>query len=160
MTTAPTDCTNGGATYLFWVKLLDPTNGGILSSLSWNPPREGINIKQNSNNLAVGVYRKGATDNRFIETISGVVYNTWIQITVVWHNDPKLQAYFNDDFAGEVSGPYTSASTVQDNEGKLVLGRRYTNMENTYCSMIIDNINLYNRPLTADEISLVYNTYA
>ena len=159
LTTEPTDCVNGGATYLFWVKLLDSTSGGILTTLSWSPPREGIRITQNGNNLGLAVFRKGASDNRFQGSGGGLVYNTWLQITVVWYNDPKLEAYYNDGFAFDTTGAYGSSSTATDTEGKFVLGREYTSRDQTYCSMIIDNINLYNRPLSADEIVLVYNSY-
>ncbi len=159
LTTEPTDCVNGGATYLFWVKLLDPTGGAILTTLSWGPPREGLRISHNGNNLYLSVFRKGASSNRFESPGSGLVYNTWLQITIVWYNDPKLEAYYNDGFAFEKTGAYGSSSSTTDNEGKLVLGKEFTNRNQGYCSMIIDNINLYNRPLSADEIVLVYNSY-
>ncbi len=159
LTTSPTDCINGGATYLFWVKLLDPTEGGILTTMSW-PAREGFRISQNGNWLCPSVFRKGASNNRFEGSGDGLVYNTWLQITVVWHNDPKLEAYYDDGFAFDKTGAYGNSSSATDNGGKLVLGREFINKDQRYCSMIIDNINLYNRPLSAEEIALGYHTYA
>ncbi len=161
LTTSTTDCINGGATYLFWVKLLDPTTeGGIMTTLTFSPEREGLKIRTKSGNkLYVAKFKKGDLYTKFHHSVNDLVFNTWLQITVVWRNDPKLEIYFNNNLASDKAGSYFSNHHITDTEGKMVLGRWYTGSGGGYCSMIIDYINLYNRPLSTEEIGLVYETY-
>ena len=66
LTAVPSDCTNGGATYMFWVKQLDSVKGPILTTMDWGPPREGIRISVgNDGKLKLAIFREGSTENRF-----------------------------------------------------------------------------------------------
>ena len=98
LTTAPSDCTNGGATYMFWIKLLNEAGGAILTTLDWASPREGIRISAgNDGKLRAAIFREGATLNRFSGWVPGINdhVNSWLHVAIVWYTDPKYEMFFN-----------------------------------------------------------------
>ncbi len=75
MIDTPVGTLTGGASFVFWIKLLDNTAKWIFTSTAWNSPREGMQIRYfPSDKIGVLIFRQGtsSTDNfltPFIETL-------------------------------------------------------------------------------------------
>ena len=161
LNTAPSDCTNGGATYMFWIKLLNEEGGAILTTLDWDPPREGIRVSAGNNlKINVAIFREGATHNRFSSSISGSGSHigSWLHVTIIWHTDPKYEVFFNG-VAQSVSqsSDYFSSSIIQALQMRMKLGVEYITRVTALKvkSMVIDNLIFYNKPLTQSDIDQI-----
>ena len=158
LSTAPSDCTNGGATYMFWIKQLSEEKGAILTTLDWSSPREGIRVSAGNNGkLDVAIFREGATHNRFTGSISGFGSHigSWLHVTIVWCTDPKYEVFFNGVAKSVTqSSDYSSSSTTYAPRMRMRLGVQYITKVNDVKikSMVIDNMTFYNKPLTQSDI--------
>ena len=107
-TGSATHCTNGGLTYSFWIKIVDTTVGYIFTSTAWSPPREGIQVKINSNiEIRFNVFRKGSANqnNRVWGKIDGPInVGYWFYMSLVWSPSPSLVVYYD---AETLSNAYT-----------------------------------------------------
>ena len=161
LTTAPSDCTSGGATYMFWIKLLDGQRGPILSTQDWSNPRKGIRIMgENDGKLKVTIFRQGTTSNRFKGEV--LVFNnyidSWLHVAVVWQNDPRFEIYFNviEQIVTQGTQYTTSGSShvTLESRMRMKLGAQYVTFSNTIKTknMILDNLMLFDKPLTQADI--------
>ena len=161
LSTAPSDCTNGGATYIFWIKLLNEEGGAILTTLDWSPPREGIRVSAGNNGkLNVAIFREGATHNRFTGSISGFGNHvgSWLHATIIWHTDPKYEVFLNGVAqSGSQSSDYSSSSIIHAPRMRMKLGVEYITRVTALKvkSMVIDNLIFYNKPLTQSDIDQI-----
>ncbi len=92
---APPQCTSG-ATYMFWVKLLDTKSDAILTTMDWSSPTEGIKLSLNSHgSFYAHVFREGLNLNNFRSDANDFHsnLNTRQHITVVWKIDPKFEVF-------------------------------------------------------------------
>ena len=62
---------------------------------------------------------------------------------------------------GAVQGSGTSkyTQTEQPADGRVVIGRYYTDNDERYASVLVDELTLWNRTLTLQEIQAVYNMH-
>ena len=62
---------------------------------------------------------------------------------------------------GALQGSDTSKHThsLQPGDGRVVIGRRYTDRDWDYASVEVDELTLWNRTLTLQEIQAVYNMH-
>ena len=62
---------------------------------------------------------------------------------------------------GALQGSDTSKATRsrQPGDGRVVIGRRRTNIDQKYESVMVDELTLWNRTLTLQEIQAVYNMH-
>ena len=168
LTAVPSDCTNGGATYMFWVKQLDSVKGPILTTMDWGPPREGIRISAgNDGKLKLAIFREGSTGNRFNcngPDLNDFV-NGWLHITVVWNTpNPRFDVYYNGIPKTFSQGTqYTNSSTTRAATVplKMFLGRQYVrlNTNNPTKNMILDELSVYARPITQGEVQQIIQGY-
>ena len=168
LTAVPSDCTNGGATYMFWVKQLDSVKGPILTTMDWGPPREGIRISAgNDGKLKLAIFREGSTENRFscsVPDLSDFV-NDWLHITIVWNTpNPRFDVYYNGILKTFSQGTqYTSSSTTRAATVplRMFLGRQYVklNTNNPAKNMILDELVVYDRPFSQSEVKQIFQGY-
>ena len=158
LTTAPSDSTNGGATYMFWFKQLGTTTGGILTTLDWSPAREGIRFSLvQQKKLQIAIFREGATLNRFEKTVSGLdaYYGTWVHITVVWMTEPRYVVYYNGVMKADLPGDYGSSSSVSPARLRMKIGSQYIQHGGSSASMVMDSLMVHDRPLSQSEIDQI-----
>ena len=165
LTTEPDDCTNGGATYTFWIKLLDSVNGVILTTLDWGPPREGIRIQAHNGKLKLLIFREGSWGNRFsckIPDINDFV-NDWLHITVVWNTpNPRFEVYYNGipkTFSQGTHYGGSHATQAATAPLKMFLGRDYVRVNTPPKNMIFDELVVYDRPLTQGDVQQILQGY-
>ena len=143
LTTAPSDCTNGGATYMFWIKQFDSHVGSILTTLDWSVPREGIRMTVNNGKLSVDIFREGNSLNRNSAQVEnfGDHVESWLHVTIVWHTDPAFQFYYGGTLQLDTSPAYTTSShNTYEAPLRMILGRLYvTKVEGQTKNMILDN---------------------
>ena len=86
---------------------------------------------------------------------NGVPTN-WSHITLVYYGCcEKIIVYQNGTQIGvtfKVSGYYTPTS------GKLVIGRLLTDIDHYYGTVMVDDLKIWNSPLTEEAIQEVYNS--
>ncbi len=100
-----TDCAaTGGASFMFWIKLLDNTAKWIFTSTAWTPPKEGMQIRYSSNDkIRVKIFRQGTSSTNnyltpYIETIMTSYIGEWLHVAVVWLPAvPRVDAYYNGE---------------------------------------------------------------
>ncbi len=154
---APPQCTSG-ATYMFWIKLMDTISGAIFTTLDWSAPREGIRFHVDGNGkFQAAIFRAGPDLNRFQGQTNGFHnnINAWQHITVVWKTDPKYEIYL-DGVANTVSqgGVYTSSSGTWAARMRMFVGRQYVTYNNNVKTrkMVFDELILFDSPLEATEL--------
>lgn len=82
--------------------------------------------------------------------------DTWYHITVTYQKAGLMKIYINGCLDAEVQGP---VSWDKENSYELVLGRHSNNGATSYGGYLwgaIDNLLIYNRVLTEQEIQLIY----
>ena len=75
--------------------------------------------------------------------------NTWFRLTLVYDSESTTGEIYQDD------APYpmkSEAVSSQSNTGQMVLGRGFTNVDDDYAYVLIDNLKMWNRKLTREEI--------
>ena len=162
LTTAPSDCTNGGATYMFWIKLLNEEGSAILTTLDYNSPTEGMRIEaSNDGKYCAAVFRKGPEPNFLNACNAGIgnMIGSWMHVTTVWHTDPKFEVFLDGD-SKPMSQPDNYGSSlpmVSEAQMRMKLGLLFLTHGSGVKtrSMIIDNLMLFDRPLTQSDISLI-----
>ena len=141
-------------TYLFWIDFTDPASGGWDQIVAkgapgsdrspgiWVTP-EGLSIhyRYNPGNLGTwGITPTGNQDGNFFEM------NTWYHIAGV-KTGAELIAYVNGEEKAREAVPAEHAQ----GEGMLYVGKSQT-YAGPGAKFIIDELAIYNRPLTQDEI--------
>ena len=107
--------------------------------------------------------------NSYVQTQSGVIADTWTLLAVTYDADTKRAAvYINDQ--GEAAGKDGFTRTIGDigisDDFGMFLGRTQwylnndvnTQEDNPEYKGLMDDVRLYGRTLTADEITELYNT--
>ena len=63
------------------------------------------------------------------------------------------------DGAVQGSGTSKGSGSRPPGDGRVVIGRYYTNRDDRYASVAVDELTLWNRTLTLQEIQAVYNMH-
>lgn len=93
----------------------------------------------------------GSSSRRTKKTNSSIPINEWICITVVVNGPNDMQIYVNSvDQGGTYSG---TGGNLVNGQGNAMIGRSAHNLN--YWSGMIDEVRLYNRALTNDELAQV-----
>ncbi len=157
---APPQCTTG-ATYIFWMKLLDTFGGGVLTTMDWSSAREGIRISTADNGkLGVVVFKEGSDSKRFSLSSQQVLHdkiNMWQQVAVVWFVTPRVKIYLDglDETASQPS-TYSSSSNTLEARMRMVVGRPYVVHKATFHTppnMLFDELSVFGWPLASGELA-------
>ncbi|MBD3184980.1 hypothetical protein GF312_22040 [Candidatus Poribacteria bacterium] len=129
-------------TVVFWVKKGDPQPG------TWNYMVAGGSLKWAVIlNADQKVYIYSANPNwSHRMTTDDILPEEWTHIAMVYDVDSGVEVYFNGELAGSGAQP----AAVVDVDGSIMVGARHPGQE--FFAGIIDEVALYNRILTQDEI--------
>ena len=97
-------------------------------------------------------------DDRVLAVSVPPVENSWFHAVVSLGPTPELAIY--TDGALQMSTTASGAITsLQNTTGHLVIGRRKLDDDNQYCSVMVDEVMLWNTVLTSSEILALFKNY-
>ena len=141
---------------------------GIFStrSVASGTPKEGLEIKCHSDTLANKLYillrvSPKALDNTIMNLATAM--GAWVHCTVVWSVGSDLIMYENGHHLNTGSIDLNNGQWYNNTDpGMMVFGRHYTNGQhagaNDYSTGFVDGVKIYNRPLNATEVLMLYNS--
>jgi hypothetical protein len=93
--------------------------------------------------------------NGTIRSTAGILipHNEWVFWAGTWESGSHLRAYLNGDMESQV-GPYTG--TISSTDKALDIGREW-NSSSRFFDGYIDDVRIYDRALSAEEIQDLYN---
>ena len=158
LSTAPSDCTNGGATYMFWIKQLDDLGGNLITTTGGKTEGCIIHVTTGSY-LSMQIVRKGSSGNKFYKEVPGMddFINTWLHVAIVWYPEPiwMIRFYFDGTEINPNDPCITDGSKdVTDSELRMILGRESLNCLTSALvqNMIFDELYLYDKLLFEEDI--------
>ena len=167
-TASAADCVRNGASYLFWIKILNTTQGFVFTSTAWDShPKEGISFMiQNRNQIQVAVFRKGnaGENNRLWAHINQPLnVGFWYHVVLVWYTDPNIEVYYDGASQGNTitgdsvfqSNPYACLETT----GRMVFGKHFVNRGSDSANFLIDEFKLFDFTMPADQAKAKYMEY-
>jgi gliding motility-associated-like protein len=151
----------GNFTYSVWVKVSSYPSSNSSSCI--------ISIGSNSGEQTLSLYNNYGNNKGFgFSSSSGFgppatwhygslpSLNTWYHIAVTRSNT-EIRFYINGIFAGNTNFNNSQASYGSIGQKRAIIGARYDHNFNYYFEGVVDDIHIYNRVLSASEISLLYN---
>ena len=72
------------------------------------------------------------------------------------NNTDGIRVYYNGAEVANDTEKNVSPSSAGD--GRIVLGRRYTDKDKDYASVQVDELIFFNQALTNDQVELIYNS--
>ena len=86
--------------------------------------------------------------------------NTWFHAVMSFSPDPEFSVYINGTLAGSKT-TISSPDNPNNTTGHLMVGRKQldSDSDSDYCSVVVDEVMLWNRVLTDAEILALYETY-
>ena len=156
---APSQCATG-ATYIFWIKLLDENRGPVLTTMDWNVKREGVRIiVAGSGRLSISVFKFGTGLNSFEAASPGILHNNinmWQHIAVVFHATPRVEFYIDGvSRTRSHNHAYSSSATTYKARLEMVIGREWVYHESLTATprhMEFDELYVFDWPLNNDEL--------
>ncbi|MCI0557564.1 MAG: LamG domain-containing protein [Nitrososphaera sp.] len=156
--------TNGdGLTVSAWIfpSTLPPATRMIVANKASNSAGDdgwsfGKSISD-TKKLFFGVDYSGASDLLVVTTDNAISENTWQHVLVVWDGSPtasNVHIYVNNQEKSYVTQVSGVSSRVDDSTIDLVVGSRITGVDIFNGSL--DDVRIYNRALSADEIKQLY----
>ena len=145
------------------------TLGYIFTTTAWDPPREGISLRIDSNTLIrFTVFRKGNSNqnNRVWGLINGPVnLGFWFHVSLVWSPTPNLHVYYNGEGLGNA---YTitdityvdNSYSCSDTAGQMFFGKRNVNQGDESANFSIDDFKAFDFPMSSDQVKATYMEYA
>ena len=97
-------------------------------------------------------------DGSFVDTVGTIP--GWFHLVVVYlgpNNGQGLVVYVNGTREGRDKTMYGGAN--QPGNGELIIGRKYTDWDDKYASVAVDEMTLWNRELSAQEIENLYQMF-
>ena len=165
LTAAPSDCSNGGLTYMMAVKLLDENDGTVFTtvgrSTGTGPIDAGIRLDYVDKAFEVFVPRQagsGTTQARRygVGTVVDGYVNTWLHVTLVWNpSNLNVLLYYNGQAQTVTHEWRGKAINIQAPEKRLKLGVRFLSYDEPGKpgkNMVLDDFKVYNRPLTQAQV--------
>lgn len=144
----------GEISFSVWVYRKGPGSGSadyIISSGGQTGSR-GIALHHQHGGDALSANVKNG-NTRWVVNGLTIQNNTWYHIFATWDGE-TLSLYINGQLQGEDTG---SPGTDSDTQSILTFGRP-NNADNYYWEGIIDDIRIYNRALSAEEVINLYNS--
>ncbi len=154
---------------MFFIKQLDAEEGSILATKDFKPKKEGFVFQARSGGIfRVNklIYGNGSNGEMFTVTVPGFGQhvNSWLHVIVVHHTDPRgLQVYFNfvaQDDTETVKPDLAVVSSAM----RMVIGRAdvtHLPVRSRFAAktMVFDELVLYDRPLSKEEVEIVHLQY-
>ena len=100
-----------------------------------------------------------AVDDGYFTVGTGKTLDMWFMVTVVYHGlNRGLAVYHNITKIGE-SSTHDKNYSYSPGPGTFTLNRKYTNQDNYYSSVMFDELTMWNRALSSQEVEKIYKTY-
>ena len=78
-------------------------------------------------------------------------------LNYIGSNDGEgIRIYFNEQEVGSDTTNITTTHSAGD--GRIVVGRYYTNQDQNYASVQVDELIYFNAALTTDDVRSIYNS--
>ncbi len=162
--TASTDCPNGGASYMFWINLINSHMGAILTTFTQSPKGEGIVIDY-TYGFSIWFHRNSTGDIFLVETGAPEI-GEWSHVVIVWQVDASIlpaggvfKVYF-DGFSQVVPKPLLwETRGVARSSMQMVIGSYYTDIQTDSPNMEFDELRVFDYPLNNTEILAILNEY-
>ncbi|MFQ6073469.1 MAG: DUF2341 domain-containing protein, partial [Methanosarcinales archaeon] len=142
-----------GYTIAAWVKPKDVSNAYIYyfgPKIGCNPSKTSINLNNDKFRVNIGC----SHDNLYSDTLST---NTWYFVVLTQTEDYDYSLYVNGVLQ---DGPRDIRNGYSLTEGNEMIGSGWSGgIQKGYFNGTIDEVRIYNRALSADEISTIYNNY-
>ena len=142
-------------TTTFWVKTSDSGDVGIFSYAISS--QANAFLIYSSSSLKINIMGTS------IDTSVKFNDNQWHQVVVTWRNSDGLLIVYKDGVENERKTGIKTGTTLTSN-GALVFGQEQDSVGGGFetgqaFKGLLDEVQLYNRALTADEITALYNSY-
>jgi parallel beta-helix repeat protein len=134
-----------------------PTDGRILVKRSGNDGWAFRLESDGGNNLRFATIRGDASsDVIFLSANDTIVLNKWQHVVLVFSNDTLNGSFYIDGIEPSYASHYNgSTGSADDSSGTLKMGVNQ-NANNRFFNGSIDEVMIYNRSLTLDEIQELY----
>jgi len=137
----------GSITLSAWVNPVEATQGYIVC-------KYGAYMIQfrgdSSNTTQAGIWVGGSWIT--LATSSAIPYNTWSHV-VFTYNQSRARIYIN----GVLTGSGTNTSSIDTNNNPFIIGARNSTYRSRDFNGSIDEVGIWNRALTQDEVTQLYN---
>ena len=151
-------------TFSAWIKLTSSVSDIYNSIFSWMNDNTGGRIYIRTTPRVAFYYKFSLGPGIWEATTTNLSQNIWYHVLITYNNnsttnDPSIYINGISQSVSEISTPNGSLPTET---GSLILGNIYTETESyTYnFDGWIQDVRIYNRILSADEISILYNSRA
>jgi hypothetical protein len=144
--------------FVVWVKA-DPSQGSSPTILAYQDTSWGLLLERGVDGT-IHVYNND--DWQWLNS-SGFDYDygNWQHIAVTWSQDTGLETFYENGVqANQYAGETTAVSSVSDaSELKIAVraGSSKSGALGTYFNGFVDDVRIYNRALSAEEIKRLYN---
>ena len=102
-------------------------------------------------------YEIGGTSGYFLQEVP-VVSGDWHQVVLVFHglnNGEGITVYNNGTQMAMQS--MKTEEALQMGDGRVIIGRLYTELNGAYCSVEVDDLMLWNEALTQQDVAKLIN---
>lgn len=161
-----------GATISMWVNLEDIQDGAVMFNYGFWGYRFILQAAGTNNQLRIGARNYDSTTSEFsVDGLGNLVGSGWALITVTCDEDKVYSVYFNGELAGQQQLQFSIYDIAA--EGAVTSKRNTTDESNQYygyysiggasywagnANMVgeVDDLIIFNRPLTAGEVVDLY----
>jgi hypothetical protein len=151
---------NGGLTISTWVNantLPSPVSYFLSKGADGGTPNSWNGLVTNSQLAGVSIYDNIGLNNIYITSNSSTVStNTWVNIVFTFDGGNEAKCYINGQLANTAPFSYTTFSNAYD----IKIGKRYITGLPYYWHGKIDDVAIYNRAITQQEVNSLYTGIA
>jgi hyaluronoglucosaminidase len=156
----------GAITMEAWIKLDEypEANGGIVAKYLGEGNQRGYEMYVNIQNGGEGELGMVISADGTFATAANLIddqplpLGEWLHVASVFAPDQFLRLYIDGELVAEMveGGGVNIPSTAFSNSAELWIGRQFSSSSTFHFPGLIDEVALYDRALTADEIQLHY----
>jgi len=138
-----------------WVKAsaIDDWNG-IITNIDTTSPRHGLNLQVGTSQDIASLIYDGAGGGGYINSTTVPAVDTWYHV-VLTHNSPDNRSIFYVN--GNNERETTAYGLAYLSGTDTIIGRFYTDSTGLRFKGIIDEVRIYNRALSDDEVKNLYH---
>ncbi len=145
---------NGSQTFNAWIKIINYSwLSGIISNHDYTTTSNlGLNIVDNKVSVSIG-YTNGSREYNVKRSVGIISLGTWTMVTMIYDSTlNKISFYIN----GEFDSIHNVTTTIKYTNYNIVIGQWSLPANNYYFNGFIDDVRIYSRTLSANEIEMIY----
>ncbi len=140
-----------------WVKYTGTLSGIDKRIVSWHDGSKNIQLALDSPDGAFFIFNDSATSTWSQSTITQAVADTWYHVTATFDGASTYQMYLNGKV--DEAGSGSSVAVHNSDSTTLYIGQR-GNGSTSYFPGTIDEVRIYNRVLSSEEVGQLYRLTA